>query len=252
MNDGFLLLPPSYLITLVLHKLVKGSSGSWEDVNEEMFIKLVDQVAPFCSMTEIHKPCANGWNLTFDDGNLSDYDIAFPILHERRVSATFFVIVDKVGQKGFLSWRQIIEMNKNGMNFGSHSLTHQSMVKLSKNEMMDEFIKSKRLLEDKLGTEITSFSYPFGEHSRDINRFCFDAGYQFSFTSNHGVTGCNPALIPRNSINSHSRWDDVISVLYPTISTRLRWVLEDSTKELLKTIIGRKRYIYLRDKLLHG
>jgi len=236
---------------LVLHKLVKGNPTSWEDVNQEVFTKLVDFVRPFCSVIGIDNPQVNGWSLTFDDGNLSDYDIAFPILGERGVRATFFLIVDKIGEDGYLNWAQISEMNRHGMNFGSHSLTHQSMVKLSQNMMMNEFVQSKHLLEDKLGIEITSFSYPFGEYTSEINKFCFDAGYQFAFTSKHGVVNEKSALIPRNSINSSMQWDDVVAILNLKMHTRLRWVLEDNAIKVIKNIIGRERYTYFRDKVLN-
>src|SRR5437660_1920465 len=58
--------------------------------------------------------------LTFDDGRLSDYCIAFPLLLQAGVRAEFFVNTASVGKQGFLAWRQIDEMQRAGMSFQSH------------------------------------------------------------------------------------------------------------------------------------
>lgn len=252
MNINTPLAQPDYLMPLVLHKIVKDTPIAWDDISEDVFIKLIDVIGSSCVL--IHQdqtPQTNGWCLTFDDGNVSDYEIVFPILRDRGIVGVFFLIAEKVGKDGYLNWSQIAEMSRNGMKFGSHSLSHRDMTSLAKKEVWAEFTHSKRLLEDKIGIEITSFSYPYGCCSKKLNRTCFAAGYKFSFTSNHGFANKNSSVIPRNSINSNMRWPDILSILEPKMSTRLRWYLEDSSKNLIKSLIGRERYIKLRDKMLY-
>ena len=47
--------------------------------------------------------------ITFDDGHISSYSVAFPILCNYKFKATFFIITERIGEKEYLSWRQIRE-----------------------------------------------------------------------------------------------------------------------------------------------
>jgi peptidoglycan/xylan/chitin deacetylase (PgdA/CDA1 family) len=62
--------------------------------------------------------------LTFDDGRVSDYETAYPLLRELGWEADFFVNTATVGSKGFLSWSQIAEMHRGGMSIQSHGHDH--------------------------------------------------------------------------------------------------------------------------------
>lgn len=75
--------------------------------------------------------------ITFDDGFISMYTKAFPILKKYEAPATFFIISSFVGSQGFLTWNQIKTMSdyttgkgKKGVqlfDFGSHTVDHQSL-----------------------------------------------------------------------------------------------------------------------------
>lgn len=233
---------------LVLHKIVKGNSRSWEDVNEETFVSMVDIVGS--QWTSIDGKTINkkkGWCLTFDDGNLSDFETVFPILKERGVNATFFLITDKIGEKGYLTWSQIQEMSDNGMSFGSHSLSHRKMTKLTPKDALHEFGNSKKIIEDKLGNQISSFSYPFGENSEELNRICLQSGYKFVYTSRHGYVSNTSLTIPRNSVNAIMDLIDIVSLLEPTRMTRFKWIVEDSAKNYTKKFLGHENYTKIRN-----
>ena len=62
--------------------------------------------------------------ITFDDGALSNFYYAFPILLNASLRATFFITTDFVGKKGFMQWEHLKEMQKEGMEIGSHTVTH--------------------------------------------------------------------------------------------------------------------------------
>ena len=62
--------------------------------------------------------------ITFDDGNFSDYGMAFPILKKYGFVGTFFVTVSRVGSKDYVSWDNLGEMAAAGMSIQSHSLNH--------------------------------------------------------------------------------------------------------------------------------
>src|SRR5215472_4333445 len=62
--------------------------------------------------------------ITFDDGVLSDYEVAFPILSEYGICGHFFVNTSSVGTKGYVTWAQLGEMQRGGMSIQSHAHDH--------------------------------------------------------------------------------------------------------------------------------
>jgi hypothetical protein len=50
--------------------------------------------------------------LTFDDGHVSNYALAFPILKQHGASADFFVNPGRVGTQGFATWAQLRNRNR--------------------------------------------------------------------------------------------------------------------------------------------
>jgi peptidoglycan/xylan/chitin deacetylase (PgdA/CDA1 family)/glycosyltransferase involved in cell wall biosynthesis len=116
--------------------------------------------------------------LVFDDGWRSNYEIAYPLLKKYGFSATFFVTTDFIGKKDMMSWEQIKEMADNGMEIGSHGLTHRIPLELSDKELEYELNQSRRILEENLGREIKHFSSPTGFRDFRIIRMAKKSGYK--------------------------------------------------------------------------
>ena len=68
-----------------------------------------------------------------------------------------------------VTWEQLAEMNKNGIEIGSHTMNHPILSKIQKKKFYEEINLSKAYLEDKLNCEIMSFSYP-NSAPDDINK----------------------------------------------------------------------------------
>lgn len=119
--------------------------------------------------------------ITFDDGYENTYSEAFPILKQFGFKATIFLITDYCGRmndwpghsasiarRPLLSWPQIKEMHKHGVEFGAHTSSHPDLSKLSIQEAEREIIKSKEQIEDKLGVETEFFAYPYGKYNPGV------------------------------------------------------------------------------------
>ena len=112
--------------------------------------------------------------ITFDDGYQSVYENAFPVLQRHGMSATVFLAVgDRPGanfsdrlppleNRNMLSWDEIREMQRYGIDFGAHTLTHPDLTCMAGPQLETEIYGSKVMIEDTLGTHITSFAYPYG------------------------------------------------------------------------------------------
>ncbi len=235
------------ILPLVLHKIVIDEPLDWEDVRKSDLCKILNYIKRRSDFSVNNlMGLDHGWLMTFDDGNVSDYEIVFPLLLDLNIKASFFVITDRIGKQGYLNWAQIKEMSLHGMYFGSHGHTHVRMTEVSAKVAFDEFANSKRILEDQLGTAIHAFSYPYGEMSRDLHKLGRLVGYKYIFCSEHGIIAKSSSPIPRNSINSRMSWDDMESILAPDIKKRIFWKMEDLIKSSSKRILGIQNYRKLR------
>ena len=145
--------------------------------------------------------------ITFDDGFADNHEYALPILAEKGIPATFFVttglvmgspaVIDRFARlwggtdddvRG-LTWTQISEMQAEGMTIGSHTTTHPNLPSLDAATARRELLLSKHILEDRLGTRITTFAYPFGKPKHNVNLATRDlvrqAGFSVAATVNY-------------------------------------------------------------------
>jgi len=75
-----------------------------------------------------------------------------------------------------LSWAEIHEMQRAGISFGAHSLTHPDLTRISPQQVETEMRASKARIEDRLGTAVECFAYPYGRYdvrSRELARQWF-------------------------------------------------------------------------------
>jgi peptidoglycan/xylan/chitin deacetylase (PgdA/CDA1 family) len=120
--------------------------------------------------------------VTFDDGFQSAYTQAFPVLQRHGMCATVFLKVG-TGQaahlavrlpsfegRTMLSWSEIREMQAGGVDFGAHTLTHPDLTRTAEAQIAVEMSASKALIENALGTPVTTFAYPFGRYDARSHR----------------------------------------------------------------------------------
>lgn len=124
--------------------------------------------------------------ITFDDGHVGNFIYAFPILKKFNFVATFFVTVNWIGNIRMLNWGQLLEMSKSGMSIQSHGMTHDSLAGLSEKKMRYELQKSKEIIENRVGEEVTFLSVPHGSIDSRCKEIAKEVGYQGICTSKVG------------------------------------------------------------------
>lgn len=138
--------------------------------------------------------------MTFDDGSESDALAAAPTLLEFGFSATFYVVAGNVGQCGYLSSRQLRKLVEDGMEIGSHSVTHRNLVALEPREILVEIRDSKCRLEQFIGRSVDHFSCPDGGWSPLIARGALEAGYRSVATSRAALNSAGSNAFKLNRI----------------------------------------------------
>jgi len=124
-----------------------------------------------------------GHRVTFDDGHISNYDFALPLMEELGFRAIFFITTSWIGAENRLSEAQVRELLKMGHQIGSHSCTHAFLNECSDQKLHEELLTSRKRLEDVLGCSIRTISIPYGRWDRRVLRACMTAGYSKVFTS---------------------------------------------------------------------
>jgi peptidoglycan/xylan/chitin deacetylase (PgdA/CDA1 family)/folate-dependent phosphoribosylglycinamide formyltransferase PurN len=114
--------------------------------------------------------------LTFDDGYRDNFINLRAVVEETGVPVTLFISTDYVtrqaefehdvesGCHGFppLTWRQLLQLQKYGIEIGSHTRTHFNCGSNDTTRLQDEIAGSKRELEKHLAQPVEFFSFPFG------------------------------------------------------------------------------------------
>lgn len=120
--------------------------------------------------------------VTFDDGYLDTLTAAAPLLAERGMATTAYVITGSVGRVSpdgdpMMSWSQIDELAGLGVEIGGHSHTHPELDTLTAERASDEVRTCKDQLEQRTGRPVRSFAYPHGYSSPRARRVVEAAGY---------------------------------------------------------------------------
>ena len=121
--------------------------------------------------------------ITFDDGSESDLIAAAPALKQRGFNATFYVVPAFLGQRGYLSERQLRELSDLGFEIGCHSMSHAFLTDLDAGRLNVEIGGAKDRLEQVLGRRVDHFACPGGRWNRRVSEVAEAAGYRSVATS---------------------------------------------------------------------
>ena len=128
--------------------------------------------------------------ITIDDGYVSAFDVARPILKKHGYPWTCFIYTKFVGSGGkSISWEQLAVLRDEGVEIGCHTVSHLNLrdTRAKTPEAYDAWLRdevagSKRLIEKKLAIKCAVFAYPEGRYSPKVLDAVKEAGYEAAFT----------------------------------------------------------------------
>jgi len=145
-------------------------------------------------------PEPDRFRLSFDDGNLSDHDIALPRLIARGLRADFFVLSGRIGQPGSLDAARIIALQAAGMTIGSHGIAHRNWSRLDAATLTAEVTQSRAVLQTLCGQPVDTVGIPFGGYDAKVLAALRRAGYRAAYSSDRGWMDPDAFLRPRISV----------------------------------------------------
>ena len=124
----------------------------------------------------VAEPDQPGIALTFDDGFENFASVAWPLLKERGLPATLFVVTDQVGRDNrwggattsgipvlpLLDWDSLGRLQSDGLSVGAHTRRHARLTALSDAELTDDWAGAADVIAERLGYRPDSLAYPFG------------------------------------------------------------------------------------------
>lgn len=169
--------------------------------------------------------------ITFDDGFLNNFTVAYPILKKYDIPATFFITTSFASGEKLLShttakekkffapmhWEHIISMSKDPLiTIGSHSRHHAPLTTIDEKKLYDEVFISKRLLEEKTGKIVKYISYPRGAFNDAVLGAVKRDGYAAGLTTIRGFNDSqtDPFALRRNAIGNRGN----LAILYCILS----------------------------------
>ncbi len=189
-------------------------------------------------------PPGREYLITFDDAYTSFAEHAFPELRARGIPACLFVISDFVGRRArwdlplpgrrttHLDWPALRDLSAAGVEIGSHTRTHRDLSRLPASALRDEMHSSKSQLEDALGREVRTVSYPFGRCNAHVTQAAAAAGYRLGFSMCPRVSNArvDPLALRRWGVYVIDTPGTVLSKVDPT--RRTFWVQDLMTRAI--------------------
>ena len=140
--------------------------------------------------------------LSFDDGYEDNWRVVLPMLEERGMKAVFYMVTNSIGKPGYLTWDNLFDMERRGMEIGSHTANHLPLTTLSPEKQREELRLSKLMLEWKGMKTIYSFSYPNGSYNAGVVTMLAEEEDLTAVTGEAGLNTLetNPYLLRRVNI----------------------------------------------------
>jgi peptidoglycan/xylan/chitin deacetylase (PgdA/CDA1 family) len=145
--------------------------------------------------------------LTFDDGYASVLDHVLPALHRYGFGGTVFVVAGRLGGRNdwdtgpvwpLLDAAGVCRLAAEGIEIGSHGVTHVPLAGLGPDRVWDELHSSRDRLADLLGSPPYGFAYPYGSVDAAARQAVREVGYRYACAVSVPRGALSPWTLPRS------------------------------------------------------
>lgn len=234
--------PSSNRLHLLYHELRNSPSDYSYVVERDEF----ERHADFFVQARRHGAPLFWPEITFDDGHISNYELALPALASRGLQATFFITGGWTGTRsGYMGWEELRALHAGGQRIGSHGWTHTLLTHCTDQALKTELGSARLHLEDKLGTAITAMSLPGGRFDRRVLAACREAGYTQVYSSIPRLEQATQELVGRLNVRNGQSVEWFAQLLDPSSGLLAKLERQDRWKAALKKMMGDRTYAKL-------
>lgn len=182
--------------------------------------------------------------ISFDDGHISNFTHAAPLLERHRLHAHFFITAGWTGRReGYMGWNDLRALVAAGHSIGGHGWSHKLLTHCSDEELQTELNRTRLTLEDALGVPITSMSLPGGRYDARVLSRCGTAGYTQIFTSEpRSQRQRDATTVGRVNIRGDMKLESIASLLQPSSGVLDRMRRQHAIKSAAKSCLGDRLY----------
>lgn len=133
--------------------------------------------------------------ITIDDGFKTFNTNALPLLKKHGFNATLFINSESVGNADFMTWEELKEVHRTGVEIGNHSHSHAYFLNESEATRMEIFRKDLQKCQEEikkyLGFYPDVFAYPYGEFDIPMKQALKELGFKAAAAQHSGVMYAN-------------------------------------------------------------
>jgi peptidoglycan/xylan/chitin deacetylase (PgdA/CDA1 family) len=128
-------------------------------------------------------------SLSFDDGWLSVYENAIPILNAAGYKSNQYITTNYLTSNypGYVKPQQVLAMQSQGHVIDAHTRSHPDLTSLTTEEARLEISGSRADLLNLGATPVSTFGYPLGAYNSTIKQLVRDAGFTGARSSDGGL-----------------------------------------------------------------
>lgn len=220
------------------------------DAMQQAGYSIVSQSQVEQGLSGIDKPLL----LTFDDGHGSNATQAAPLLAEKGLSGLFFITADFCRKReDYCSDDDLRNMLAQGMNLGTHGVTHGFLADMDESQSQRELAESKQWLEEVLGESVDTVSFPGGRYSSRELKIAQSLGYRWAHDSTFALHKLDVAkdfhVVQRIPVRQQHSSADLLALIDSNSKQFRRTRAISLAKTALKRVIGNGAYDALYRRL---
>ncbi|MEP7146658.1 MAG: polysaccharide deacetylase family protein [bacterium] len=154
-------------------------------------------------------------SVSLDDGMMTQYNSGEPIIEKYGIKSTFALVTDwtqenpsSSAEKGSFGiekfgWKQAKELMEKGNEIASHNYYHIKMDTMTNEDALKQMTDSRLIAENKLGSKVFTFVFPYSSTRKELFSMAGDAGYIFARTGEENINNSenlNPYKLTTHTI----------------------------------------------------
>jgi peptidoglycan/xylan/chitin deacetylase (PgdA/CDA1 family) len=217
---------------------------AWLDAHDYQAVTLPEALS-----NQFQKPVV----ISFDDGDISNYNKALPLLKKFGMRAEFYVTTDWIGNKNSMSAAHINELEKIGMRIQSHGHTHSYLDDLTYESIFEEVRQSVDALNAIIDQRIDTIALPGGRANSDLLKIASCQGIKYICRSTPGYnnTKTDHHYINRFAMTADISINDFSQLMKKHGVFPLKLMIKYKFLRMAKNILGNANYNRIRSNVFN-